>query len=326
MRRILLGFSAVGEIWLAHRLILASSPTAILAMALGLVLITGIASFLMKNTWWASLLSILLNLFAMGTSLSRGRLIVLVALAGLAWMVGRWSRRRPKPGLVVSDGFFGIGLLILVSTCLSGAVSLRVGAIPAHQLSLLVALYLATPPMEVLVMLFVLWHAGVGRDFFRENYVWTTRSWGFIGFGLVAGIGLSVLTAVVVALEQRMGHVNIRPNNPFVFSPGLSAHAGLAAFFIGLAVIVMAPIAEEALFRGILFGSLTRSWGYPWATLTAGLVFGAAHMNWTLFPALALAGIILNAIYYRTRSLIPSTVAHATLNGLSVFMALRALH
>lgn len=78
---------------------------------------------------------------------------------------------------------------------------------------------------------------------------------------------------------------------------------------------VVAPVTEEVLFRGIILrGFLTR---YPVgsALVLSSVLFGVAHANpWQLVSALGF-GVLLGWLYYRGRSLWPSLVAHALVNG-----------
>jgi membrane protease YdiL (CAAX protease family) len=90
------------------------------------------------------------------------------------------------------------------------------------------------------------------------------------------------------------------------------------------AIVLFAPLAEEGLFRGLLFGGLVNAFGFWPAALVSGAVFGAAHLDLSLWVGLSVAGVWLDWLYWRYRSLWVSTVAHATLNGLSVLLAMTA--
>jgi uncharacterized protein len=85
-------------------------------------------------------------------------------------------------------------------------------------------------------------------------------------------------------------------------------------------VTVIAPIAEEILFRGFIYGAL-RNWRGPWpAALATGIVFGAIHAGGTeavfLVP-LAILGFMLCVLRERTGSLLPCIALHAINNGLA---------
>lgn len=84
-----------------------------------------------------------------------------------------------------------------------------------------------------------------------------------------------------------------------------------------LTTVVMAPLCEEILFRGILQDALTVKYGPLRGILIASAVFGVIH----LIPQQAInaffVGIVLGYIYYRTRSLIPVIAIHAINNAVS---------
>lgn len=83
---------------------------------------------------------------------------------------------------------------------------------------------------------------------------------------------------------------------------------------------VVAPIAEEFLFRGFIFSSL-RNWRGPWpAAVITGLLFGAVHglsaPAQDLLP-LAFLGFVLCLVYQRTGSLYPCIVLHLLNNSIA---------
>ena len=83
--------------------------------------------------------------------------------------------------------------------------------------------------------------------------------------------------------------------------------------------VVMAPLCEEILFRGILQDALTTKYGPLRGILIASAVFGVIH----LIPQQAInaffVGIVLGYVYYRTRSLVPVIAIHAINNAVSYF-------
>jgi len=137
-------------------------------------------------------------------------------------------------------------------------------------------------------------------------------------WGLAAGIGLKLLGDAVVLVESRLAPVAV--NNPLLLHPG--AFTGWAVPVLILGVVVAAPLAEELLFRGLLYGWLRRCLPVGWAAVLDGAVFGLAHRSWTLAVPLGLVGAGLCLLYERWRSLWPSVLAHAALNATSLLLAL----
>ncbi len=81
--------------------------------------------------------------------------------------------------------------------------------------------------------------------------------------------------------------------------------------------VVMAPLCEEILFRGILQDALTAKYGPLRGILTAAAVFGAIHLIPQQVVNAFFVGIVLGYIYYRTRSLVPVILIHALNNAVS---------
>ena len=94
-----------------------------------------------------------------------------------------------------------------------------------------------------------------------------------------------------------------------------------------LAVVVMAPLGEELLFRGFLYPSLEGRLGKMGGIIVTGVIFAVVHLNpYDLLPLLVL-GIGLTYTYSRTRSLGACMVFHGLHNALTAMsvLALRLL-
>jgi uncharacterized protein len=79
---------------------------------------------------------------------------------------------------------------------------------------------------------------------------------------------------------------------------------------------VTAPLVEESLFRGILFGFVRRSFSFAIAATLSSVVFGLLHGLSVNTVYAALFGVVAAAIYERTSSLWPSVAFHMTYNAL----------
>jgi membrane protease YdiL (CAAX protease family) len=86
----------------------------------------------------------------------------------------------------------------------------------------------------------------------------------------------------------------------------------------GVVVVILAPMAEETLFRGFLYKALRRRFRVWPAALISALFFGLVHFQGLRFlliiPSLMVVGIALALAYERRQSLLASIVAHATFN------------
>ena len=101
----------------------------------------------------------------------------------------------------------------------------------------------------------------------------------------------------------------------------LGANQSTAALVAVLVLVcVMAPVAEEFLFRGLLFTSLRASMGMWLAAIITGAVFGSIHLGSSpagLLVPLAVLGFGLCLIYAWTRSLYPCVALHAVNNAIA---------
>ncbi|MBC8425328.1 CPBP family intramembrane metalloprotease [bacterium] len=87
-----------------------------------------------------------------------------------------------------------------------------------------------------------------------------------------------------------------------------------------VAVTVCGPVAEELVFRGLVYRIGRRYWGYLPAALISALIFGLAHGEpWFLFGLVGL-GLLLAHIYEKTRSLTACILTHAAHNGISLLL------
>ncbi len=90
-------------------------------------------------------------------------------------------------------------------------------------------------------------------------------------------------------------------------------------------VCLLAPAAEELLFRGALFGWLRGRLPVPVAIGLSAATFAALHLLPPLLPFLFVFGVAAALIYQRTGSTMNSFVMHATQNSLAVVATYVAL-
>lgn len=87
--------------------------------------------------------------------------------------------------------------------------------------------------------------------------------------------------------------------------------------------IVLIPVVEELLFRGILFGSFASSFSYKIAMVLSAAIFALLHLTIS-WPSVFLIGILLAWIYWRTDNLAVTMVIHGTIN-LGTFLSMPIL-
>jgi membrane protease YdiL (CAAX protease family) len=89
---------------------------------------------------------------------------------------------------------------------------------------------------------------------------------------------------------------------------------------LGAVSIVLAPIAEEALFRGIFYPAV-KALGYPrLALIGTSILFAAIHLNVVTFLPLLVLALGLVLLYERTGNLLAPIAAHAVFNAINFAM------
>jgi len=79
-----------------------------------------------------------------------------------------------------------------------------------------------------------------------------------------------------------------------------------------LDTVVLTPIFEEIVFRGLVFATLRRRFGVPGAAVLSAGIFAIAHGYGVLgFAAVFWSGLLWAWAYERTGSLLPSIASHA---------------
>jgi membrane protease YdiL (CAAX protease family) len=131
---------------------------------------------------------------------------------------------------------------------------------------------------------------------------------------LPLGWGLQQASALVMT---HLPHLKLEPQEQLpvhALRTSMSIGGRLA---LGVAAVLLAPVAEEALFRGILYPGI-KQFGFPrlalWGT---SLLFAAVHMNAVTFAPLASLALVLTLLYERTDNLLAPITAHILFNALN---------
>lgn len=103
----------------------------------------------------------------------------------------------------------------------------------------------------------------------------------------------------------------------FLKHPGWKERCSL----IAMATIV-APIAEEFIFRGYLYGVMRRFLGRIPGIMISSILFAAMHLHLPSMPGLTVLAVMLCLLYERTGSLWSNIIVHATFNTISIVMLL----
>ncbi|HEU6447702.1 MAG TPA: type II CAAX endopeptidase family protein [Verrucomicrobiae bacterium] len=92
--------------------------------------------------------------------------------------------------------------------------------------------------------------------------------------------------------------------------------------YLGFFAVVMAPVAEEFIFRGVLY-RFVKQLGFPkLAWLGTSALFAAIHGSPAIFPSLFLLALTFAWLYEKTGNLLAPVFAHSLFNGVNLVILL----
>lgn len=136
-----------------------------------------------------------------------------------------------------------------------------------------------------------------------------------IGIGLLALIAVRVVTVVQLIATNQTKHVQTGFEH-FDVVTKTPAVTALGVAIALLSIVVLGPLVEEMVFRGLLFGALAPRLGVIASALVTALAFGAVHADPVLFPSLAALGFVAALAYAATGNLWTAVALHALNNAL----------
>jgi membrane protease YdiL (CAAX protease family) len=153
---------------------------------------------------------------------------------------------------------------------------------------------------------------GFGRNRLAEQCLGQT--WlAHLVTGLGGGLLVLLLSGTVQAVLQGLG-VQQTQLQDFTWVRQLPLAGFLAILFAGA---VLAPLAEEIFFRGLVFQGYLQAQGRLTAYLVSSAVFALLHLNLPAFPPIFVLGLTLAWLYRATGSLLPAILAHGLNNGVA---------
>ncbi|HAV63108.1 MAG TPA: hypothetical protein DCY13_12180 [Verrucomicrobiales bacterium] len=140
---------------------------------------------------------------------------------------------------------------------------------------------------------------------------------------LVGAVGFVVCSQLGVLMFRLLTDLEMAPESQSTVLALQQAVSLPWILMFGATSIVLAPIVEETLFRGILFPVIHQS-GYPkiawWGT---SLFFAFSHANLQAMIPLTVLALMLTWLYVKTDSLVAPIIAHGTFNAINFILTLQ---
>ncbi|MCS7080275.1 MAG: CPBP family intramembrane metalloprotease [Chloracidobacterium sp.] len=143
---------------------------------------------------------------------------------------------------------------------------------------------------------------------------WCTTLWSRQGAALVAAaLSAPLFLAFGAWLERYLPNAKTDLDRVLALGPGIRlAVASVAA--------LSAPLVEEVVYRGVLFGGLQRQLGTAVAVVLVAALFLAVHVpqywgGWAGLTMLAVLSFVLTLLRAATGSILPALALHYAFNG-----------
>ena len=149
------------------------------------------------------------------------------------------------------------------------------------------------------------------------------------GFGLgslaadlrLAAAALALILAPLLAVAGNLDRL-VPYEHPII--DFLARHRDLPSLMlVGVAAVIVAPVAEEFFFRRVLQGWLEKAWGAIPAVCISAVLFGLAHVGQGLaWVPLVVFGAVAGYLARQTGSIVPGIALHALFNAASLALVL----
>jgi len=169
-----------------------------------------------------------------------------------------------------------------------------------------------------LIGVFLWQHQTDWREFFGLRDPGLARALRLAGITVVCL--LPVLWALQAAAVWTLTRLGWPPNDQEAVQLFENAHSVWGRVYIGLFAVVLAPVAEEFIFRGMLF-PFVKQLGFPqlaWFGVSG--LFALIHLDAAIFIPLFFLALTLTWLYERTGNLLAPIAAHALFNAANLAM------
>lgn len=140
-----------------------------------------------------------------------------------------------------------------------------------------------------------------------------------MSISLIMGVGCVFLSQLIIIISETIGIISL--DNLEDYGQLIMSMIGQSpTWLILLTIGIIAPIAEELLFRGLVFHMFNRHMNVKIALIVQGLLFGAFHMNLVQGVYASVLGIVLGIAYLLTGSLWIPIIIHIVNNSVALLL------
>ncbi len=142
-------------------------------------------------------------------------------------------------------------------------------------------------------------------------------TWGDIGLSPLAFVAYAIIVSIVIALLSQIPGFPADQAQDVGFKAFGSRMDTMLAF---LTLVVLAPVAEETLFRGYLYGKLNKHVPVVVAAVATSLLFALVHMQLNVGVDVFILSLVLCGLRSLTGSIWAGILVHMIKNGIAYYL------
>ena len=148
------------------------------------------------------------------------------------------------------------------------------------------------------------------RNYKEELLINKTSKFNIV-FAIILGVACWLFNSGALSLIDEAGLFS----SQFQYMEEVLSPLGSGSVIMSIITIgIVAPFAEEFLFRGIIYNTLKKKISIKWTIIIQAVLFGIFHGNLIQGSYATLLGIVFGYVTYKTKSLWPAVIIHMVNN------------
>lgn len=227
----------------------------------------------------------------------------------------RWARLTALSLWVVVG--FGVSNVIIASIVLVlSALDVSFKGVSSALLNTILAAIIYI--LSLLIVIGVPWLIRKHSTNWKELGLQRLPSWKDIGLSFVGFVLYFILSALILYIVTLVFPAF---NASQMQETGFGNIARLFEYLLAfLTLVVAAPVAEEILFRGYLYGKLRKNAPMWLSSLVTSILFGAIHGQWNVAVDVFALSMVLCALREVTGSIWAGILLHMLKNGIAFYL------
>lgn len=218
---------------------------------------------------------------------------------------------RPAPGLIFSTGWF---FSMVIGQTGFGLIAFYALSLPTPS-ALWFALSFSAAPLIAATFL------GFARQPWGTPFAWPPQM-PHAKLLLGSVLALGAVGLFDVGYKWLVQHITNKPMPGMIMAPWFNAIIEERSWLGFSAVSFVAPLTEEILFRGLLFGAIGKRLSAWWTIVVTAAIFAVVHMQVTYFIPVFAVGLLLGWARHKSGGLALPVILHCVNNSLALIVAM----